>query len=507
MGKPDNRIIEFLISFRKYLNEKGYNIPQSSLAELFKVIEIYGIDVSDIEKLSKLAKPYFTQTKEQAFSFERDFIDFYNKEIVVVVNSEESSNLSNVNANVNNLKKKVNSLEKAFNRKAKQLESLSEEISYKLDDKDLFSNSPKIIKKIIEELEDNRVNKLEVDKYRLMLQQELIARIRDPKFIEIAKEIENMNEALVKVDNKKSINTVRRELEEEAERKRITQEALINSLKKLEDAKDLLIKKNKSKINREEFIRINNRAVQSTYDGDVDLNVKFSEIKDTSQLEDVVKHYANRLKSKAINSIKSNNRHRLDFKQTYKKAMETGGVPIRLSYIKPKISRSKLIMFLDISGSCREASELMLKFMYIMREVFQGGCKTYVFVNRLYDVSEFMELPDIDLAIKEIFNAIPTRGVYSDYYRPFEEFNLSEVTKESILFFIGDARNNKNPTGEENIKNICRKAKRSYWFNTEDFELWNTGDSIASIYGKYMNRQYEVTTPMSLINSLMDIFA
>ena len=105
-----------------------------------------------------------------------------------------------------------------------------------------------------------------------------------------------------------------------------------------------------------------------------------------------------------------------------KKATETGGIPLRIAYEKPKLNKSKIVMFLDISGSCKNASELMLYFMYAVKEVFQGGVKCYVFVNKLYDISKFLELSNPEEAIQTIFKTVPTRGVYSDYYAPFTTF-------------------------------------------------------------------------------------
>ena len=67
-----------------------------------------------------------------------------------------------------------------------------------------------------------------------------------------------------------------------------------------------------------------------------------------------------------------------------------------------------------------------------------------------------------------------------------------------MVIIIGDARNNKNPSAEEEFKNICRKAKSAYWLNTEERSKWNFQDSIASTYARYA-RMFQTTT----INELM----
>ena len=57
-----------------------------------------------------------------------------------------------------------------------------------------------------------------------------------------------------------------------------------------------------------------------------------------------------------------------------------------------------------------------------------------------------------------------------------------------IFIYIGDARNNKNASGEDYVKAIARKAKKAFWLNTEEVDKWNHGDSIMGVYAKYMTK-------------------
>lgn len=164
-----------------------------------------------------------------------------------------------------------------------------------------------------------------------------------------------------------------------------------------------------------------------------------------------------------------------------------------------------IVMLLDISGSCRSASELMLTFMYQVKKVFPGGCKSYAFVNSLYDISKLFDVPDSDSAIKEVLNTIPTRGVYSDYGRPLKEYreqHMSDINKDTIILWIGDARNNQNPSEAETFKNIVRRGKKTYWLNTEKKSQWSHGDSIFSEYARYCTKYAEAISPAELIGFL-----
>ena len=147
----------------------------------------------------------------------------------------------------------------------------------------------------------------------------------------------------------------------------------------------------------------------------------------------------------------------------------------------------------------------MLVFMHAMKEVFPGGCSTYAFTNKLYDISEFMEMDDAAAAVSEVLKAIPRSGAYSNYEIPFRTFynsNMSKVTGDSYVYIIGDARNNKNRSGEEYVKAIARKAKKAFWLNTEEMSDWNTGDSIIGTYAKYITKVAQTTTAAELLGFL-----
>ena len=79
---------------------------------------------------------------------------------------------------------------------------------------------------------------------------------------------------------------------------------------------------------------------------------------------------------------------------------------------------------------------------------------------------------------------------------------MSEVTGDSYVYFIGDARNNKNASGEDYVKAIARKAKKAFWLNTEPADKWNHGDSIMGTYSKYMTKIAQTANPAELLGFL-----
>jgi hypothetical protein len=78
-----------------------------------------------------------------------------------------------------------------------------------------------------------------------------------------------------------------------------------------------------------------------------------------------------------------------------------------------------------------------------------------------------------------------------------------ELTSDTIVIFMGDARNNKNDPMYDTVKNICHKVKRAFWLNTETVDEWDTADSLASGYGRYA-KMFEVANMRELIGFIQE---
>lgn len=226
-------------------------------------------------------------------------------------------------------------------------------------------------------------------------------------------------------------------------------------------------------------------------------------LSEQEEIRDYLLKNARKLKTRFLRRIRTRQKQRLDVAEICKKACRTEGIPIELAYVKPRRSKSKIVMLLDVSGSCRQASEMMLTFMFFMKDVFAGGCKSFAFVNSLFDISKLFDQPNADKALHKVLNTIPTHGVYSDYGRPLRELRqeyLAEFTRETIVIWIGDARNNFRPTEAETFKTISRRAKKTYWLNPEQTNKWNTGDSVLAEYAQYADEVFCVRRPRDLLN-------
>lgn len=233
-----------------------------------------------------------------------------------------------------------------------------------------------------------------------------------------------------------------------------------------------------------------------------DKDFKKLSVEEKREMRRYLKENVLQFRTKLTRHIDEMDRSHIDIGKTIRGACKTGGIPMKLHYKKPKPGKTDLVLVLDISGSCKEASGMMMTFMYLLRAAFPHGSRAFCFVNSLYDVSEIMDVrSDVDTAMDRILSTIPTKGVYSDYGVPIQTMYdkyLPKITKDTILIFMGDVRSNKRDPKINEFRAMCRKAKRAYWLNTEPVNEWDTADSIASLYGKYTD-MFETVNPKEIM--------
>lgn len=520
---------EFLSGFSEYLNENGFVIDQNFIVDYLKLVNKLKININNKNELENTLRPFLVKNKHENKDFSFYFNNYLKTNGDVIVTDKNKNKIlklleeKSTKANsLKNITEKINQLNlenslfnsdfipiekiQLFDKEMNEIKSffIKEYNNDKLTDK-IIRIMDQISKKNIENLDFNEILKLE---------QNIMFNNFDSleKMNLLRNNFNSLNKNLTFLNNNKNIffktQTKENEFKELNDKKEKLKQSLLKIENDFNEIKSLIIKSN-NLLHRKEFHGKN--SVQSFGLTELELNKNFDKLsdKEKNKIYEFISENAKLFKTKVGKNIRTRNKHKLDMGETIKKACQTNGIPMKLMFEKPKINKSKLILFLDISGSCRKASELMIYFAYQLKDLFGGGCKVYCFVNSLYDVSDiFDDNNDVKSVFENVLNQIPTKGAYSNYYIPFEDFtknHMSDLTKDTIAIFIGDARNNQNETGEDNIKAIARKCKSSYWLNTEEIDRWNKKDSIISIYSKYMKNTFKVLNSKDLIQSLLNI--
>lgn len=514
---------DFLIDFSEFLNNIGFNIGPRHLAQAFDELK-----KAQFSQSKYILKPIFCSRPEQYINFYKTYNEYltYRQKRTELKKQQQklTENNQNAEARLKELeeaqkKELKDSAEPTYLKIAKTKESTIQEAKNIL--KNIFSNQTNFIK-----LSNGQYNTITKEEFKQMLED-----ILNAAQTELLKNNKKEYNKLLKIFNtitsiQKATETNNKSLEEKAKtihkkyqkhKDEIKQE-LISSKEEVQSIQsklDALLNgfKEKSKITIKSSACLSHRKIFIGYSsvqqyGKLAINEEsftktFDKLKDDdkSKIKNYLKDNILHFKTKLSRSIHIIEKAQINMLETMQYTCKTGGIPIELHYNRKKPSKTKLILVLDISGSCREASATMLTFMHLLNSTFPKGTKAYVFVNTLYDISELMQNNNIDESIQQVFNTIPNRGIYSNYGKSIKQLweeHRHEITSDSIIIFMGDARNNSYDPAYETFKNICRKAKRAYWLNTEEFKKWDKQDSVASGYAKYA-KMYETINLNELI--------
>ena len=186
----------------------------------------------------------------------------------------------------------------------------------------------------------------------------------------------------------------------------------------------------------------------------------------------------------------------LDFRNTMRHSLTTGGVPIDPKFKYPRPSKPELIVVADISGSVAAFARFTLMLVYALQGQF-SKVRSFVFIDGIDEVTDyFKNTEDIQEAIHRVNTEADVVWVdgHSDYGHAFEVFWDKwgkEINAKSTVLLLGDARNNYHASQAWVVKNIRQKARHVYWLNPEPKSYWNTGDSIVGDYGTHTDGVFE----------------
>ena len=147
-------------------------------------------------------------------------------------------------------------------------------------------------------------------------------------------------------------------------------------------------------------------------------------------------------------------------------SLETGGVPLRLSYRPKRPRRPEIYVLCDVSTSVTSASVFFLSVLHALHDSFRK-LRSFVFIERISEVTEVFER---ERDFREISQKISQEGGvadvsgYTDYGRVWLEF-IDEISEDldprSTVIVLGDARTNgREPHAE--VFAADRRARRAH---------------------------------------------
>lgn len=186
----------------------------------------------------------------------------------------------------------------------------------------------------------------------------------------------------------------------------------------------------------------------------------------------------------------------LDVRRTVRRAMSTGGVPFAPAFRPRRPHRPELFLLCDVSGSVATFARFTLLLVHAMQEEF-AGVRSFAFVDALEEVSDLFAGEDVEEAVARLMQEarVVWADGHSDYGRALDTFverHGHEVTARSTVVILGDARTNYRHPSAQAVELLQRRARRVWWLNPEPRTTWDTGDSVASSYARYVEEMVEV---------------
>ena len=180
-------------------------------------------------------------------------------------------------------------------------------------------------------------------------------------------------------------------------------------------------------------------------------------------------------------------RGRIDTARTWRGALATGGVPLRLARRRRVRDRPRIVLLCDVSESVRAAACFLLEFTYAVQELF-ARARSFLFVSELEEATSLFAREPVRVAVARAWSGEVVRaGENSNYgraLRAFEARYAREVDRRTTVVILGDGRTNYLDPAADVLDRLRDRARAVVWLCPEPRGLWGQGDSVMAEYAK-----------------------
>ncbi len=227
-----------------------------------------------------------------------------------------------------------------------------------------------------------------------------------------------------------------------------------------------------------------------------DLDLFHLSAEDQAQLRAQIAPLARKLATRVAVKRRHGKQGRLDVRRTVRRSLSTGGVPFEPSFRPRRPHKPELFVICDVSGSVASFARFTLMLVHALQEQFTK-VRSFAFIDTLDEVTALFETVDAGDAMKRMMSEAELVWLdgHSDYGRSLERFHAehaADLSPRSTVLILGDARNNYRQASAWVLEDLGRRARHVYWLNPEPIRFWDTGDSIASNYARFVDEMVEV---------------
>ena len=201
---------------------------------------------------------------------------------------------------------------------------------------------------------------------------------------------------------------------------------------------------------------------------------------------------------------------RVDMRGTMRRSLQSGGVPLDVTYRRPRVHRPELFVLCDVSGSVSDFAAFTLTLISALSDEL-ARTRSFAFVDAVDEITGVVQdCPTVvePWQLLQHGKVIGADG-HSDYGTVFgafwDRYCRAGMTDRSTLIITGDARNNYRPHRADALGRIAARARAVYWLNPEPRSQWNATDSVMATYGAYCDGVFEVRTLRQLGGAVQHI--
>jgi uncharacterized protein with von Willebrand factor type A (vWA) domain len=164
-------------------------------------------------------------------------------------------------------------------------------------------------------------------------------------------------------------------------------------------------------------------------------------------------------------------RGRLDWRETVRWAMRTGGETARLRYAARRAKVRPLVFLCDVSGSMEPYARALLHYAHASAAA-RPKVRAFAFATRLTDLSPMLRLRDADEALARVAAALPDYGSGTRIGAALRAFNDGYAglgaTRGATVVILSDGWEREDPAlVAEQMSRLRRLARRIVWVNPQ----------------------------------------
>ena len=173
----------------------------------------------------------------------------------------------------------------------------------------------------------------------------------------------------------------------------------------------------------------------------------------------------------------------LDFRTLMRKSLRYGGLPVTLSWRRPRIARSQLLIFCDVSRSMEHHAKLLLQFASaVIRHAWQ--VEVFLFANHMVRVTDRWldsDWPDLTSSFADCGGGTEIGESLQAFIADYE---YCLTGNKSTVIILSDGLDAGEPAMiERSLAHLKRRSRRVIWLNpllaTEGYEPTARGMAAA----------------------------